>query len=93
MNVFMPGMDHTWSLAVEEQFYILWPLVLLVSIGRGWSIERVVWVLIGVSYGTAMFGSDLLAIHGSPERARTSCSAQRSLSRVVGWAGMSCRRR
>jgi peptidoglycan/LPS O-acetylase OafA/YrhL len=32
----MPSpLDHTWSLAIEEQFYVLWPLVAALVLGSG----------------------------------------------------------
>jgi peptidoglycan/LPS O-acetylase OafA/YrhL len=38
-------MDHTWSLAVEEQFYLLWPAVALAS---HWNRRRLTITLISV---------------------------------------------
>ena len=43
LDYFGPGADsnlflHTWSLGVEEQFYLLWPLLLFVSLGA-WRMQ------------------------------------------------------
>ncbi len=44
------SLGHLWSLSVEEQFYILEPVVLLVGFTRGWSARRFL-VLSGAVYG------------------------------------------
>ncbi|MDP4097002.1 acetyltransferase [Paenibacillus sp. P96] len=55
---------HFWSLSVEEQFYIVWPLLLLVMIvsfrKKGWLVVSIV-VLAGLSAGAMamMYNPDL----------------------------------
>jgi peptidoglycan/LPS O-acetylase OafA/YrhL len=46
---------HTWSLSVEEQFYLVWPAVLIVSLRREWPLARVVGVTIAASFVITLF--------------------------------------
>ncbi|MEO8466149.1 MAG: acyltransferase family protein [Gammaproteobacteria bacterium] len=48
-------MLHLWSLAVEEQFYVLWPLLLLVVWRRRWSFLRLTAVVAAVSFAANLY--------------------------------------
>lgn len=51
-SLWLPGIEpfgHTWSLAVEWYFYLLWPLVVLVARARGWSAVLLMRVSLAVA--------------------------------------------
>jgi peptidoglycan/LPS O-acetylase OafA/YrhL len=60
---------QTWSLAIEEQFYLLWPVVALL-VGRSFLIPVALWLMIasvtlrlnGMSFAVALARSDGLAL-------------------------------
>ncbi len=41
------SLEHTWSLAIEEHFYLLYPLALVLLLGKGFS-RRTIFTLLGV---------------------------------------------
>lgn len=60
---------HTWSLAVEEQFYLLWPLLLPVLVARR---SLTSWILISLLIALSVASRVYLALHGAGAIADTS---------------------
>jgi peptidoglycan/LPS O-acetylase OafA/YrhL len=46
-NILGP-LGHTWSLAIEEQFYVIFPILLLLALRRGWRPRTLVVVAAGL---------------------------------------------
>lgn len=58
-NIFL----HTWSLGVEEQFYILWPLLILLAV-RTFTItrsDRAVWAMLSIVLAASLVGCLVIA--------------------------------
>ena len=57
---------HFWSLAVEEQFYLLWPLIVFVTVKFGRTHWKK-WLLgVGVVTGAASLAASILITKGNP---------------------------
>jgi peptidoglycan/LPS O-acetylase OafA/YrhL len=57
-------LQHTWSLAIEEQFYLVWPLVLLVLLRYGRRAWRAAGV--GLAVGLGVLSTILMAVLFTP---------------------------
>jgi peptidoglycan/LPS O-acetylase OafA/YrhL len=58
---------HTWSLAIEEQFYLIWPAVVLLALRRR-SEEVLIWIAVTVSILALGDRLVLTAVHASTYR-------------------------
>jgi peptidoglycan/LPS O-acetylase OafA/YrhL len=56
------ALNQTWSLAVEEQFYLIWPLIFVACFRRRWRPEKVLLLVVGLAAASAAWRAYLFAV-------------------------------
>jgi peptidoglycan/LPS O-acetylase OafA/YrhL len=84
-NTWPPAISHLWSICVQEQFYLFWPLMILL-LPRRWMLGAILAVaLTGVAFriGCVMFSVPMIARWVLPFGSLDSLAAGAAL----GWCG------
>ena len=87
-----PLLQHLWSLGVEEQFYLVWPIVLLL-LYRRWGRRGVLWgALVGVVGSTALMAGLAAAgdIPAAGDAARLYFGSDTHAMSVLVGAALAC---
>ncbi len=64
----LPVLRHLWSLAVEEQWYLIWPLLFTVVFGAKWMRPRISGALLIACSGAIMFTTALRFVQDNETR-------------------------
>ncbi|MGD0882200.1 MAG: acyltransferase family protein [Acidimicrobiales bacterium] len=88
----VPPLTHTWSLAVEEQFYLVWPLVVLAVMRLSRSFARGVRVLLAVAVvGAAASAAEMaLLFHPGTDTTRIYFGTDTHAQSVLVGAALAC---
>lgn len=82
-------LQHTWSLAVEEQWYLLWPLAvaLLLIVSRRWpGLARLPLILIG--FGVVVSAALMAALYDGVDPTRVYCGTDTRAQQLLVGAGL-----
>src|SRR6185369_10523587 len=62
------ALQHTWSLAIEEHFYLVWPLFLVAALKLGASRKRLVVIALSLAVASAVLRAVLFQLGALPVR-------------------------